>query len=356
MFKAVAAAATSSLLSSTGTTTCAFSDTMSSFKTIKEICRKPPSHWVGDGFKVFPVFANKAFTKELSPFLMFDYAAPKHFEPNNNPNKRRGVGQHPHRGFETVTIAFQGEVEHSDSQGNNGVIGPGDVQWMTAAKGIVHEEFHSTEFSKEGGIFEMCQLWVNLPKESKMSKPRYQPILKEDIPKVELMYVKPSDTSTSEATDSNTCTGTVEKAPLDDGHVNIIAGKYQQVKGAAETFTPINMWDVSIMNTKRVYELELGEGHNTLVFVRRGSVTVGSSSTSKDNATLNLADVAIMNQSGTKLRLQAQDKDTAVLILSGEPIDEPIAARGPFVMNTQKELYEAMEDYHYGRNGFEGVH
>merc|ERR1712232_242598 len=240
--------------------------------------------------------------------------------------------------------------------GNNGVIGPGDVQWMTAAKGIVHEEFHSTEFSKEGGIFEMCQLWVNLPKQSKMSKPRYQPILKEDIPKVELMYVKPSDTSTAEATDSNTCTGTVEKAPLDDGHVNVIAGKYQQVKGAAETFTPINMWDLSIMNTKRVYELELGEGHNTLVFVRRGSVTVGSSSTSKDNATLNLADVAIMNQGGTKLRLQAQDKDTAVLILSGEPIDEPIAARGPFVMNAQKELYEAMEDYHYGRNGFEGVH
>lgn len=344
-----------SLLPSAATT---FIDSnMSSFKTIKYISAKPPSHWVGDGFKVFPVFSDKAFTAELSPFLMFDYAAPKKFEPNPNPHKRRGVGQHPHRGFETVTIAFQGEVEHSDSQGNNGVIGPGDVQWMTAAKGIVHEEFHSTNFSKKGGIFEMCQLWVNLPKKSKMSPPKYQPILKDDIPKVELMSVNPA--SGGEDKDNNSCVvgSTVEKAPLEDGHVNVIAGTYQQVKGAATTFTPVNMWDINILNTQHLFEFELEEGHNTLVFVRRGAVTVsGSVDSSNDEARLNLADVAVMNKEGTKLRLQAKEKDTAVLILSGEPIDEPIAARGPFVMNTYEELNDAMKDYRYGRNGFEGVH
>merc|ERR1719487_2895421 len=153
-------------------------------KTVKEVLKRPRAHWVGDGFNVFPVFADKAFTSELSPFLMFDYAAPKEF-PANNPRKL-GVGQHPHRGFETITIAFQGEVEHGDSVGNRGVIGPGDVQWMTAASGIVHEEFHSRELASRGGILEMCQLWVNLPAKHKMDPPKYQPILKEQIPEVAL--------------------------------------------------------------------------------------------------------------------------------------------------------------------------
>ena len=156
---------------------------MSTSKTIKEIFRKPSNHWVGNGFNVIPVFADRAFTKEISPFLMFDYAAPKQFPPTS---KRLGVGQHPHRGFETVTLAFQGEVEHADSQGNTGVIGPGDVQWMTAARGIVHEEFHSKQFAKNGGTFEMCQIWVNLPAQQKMIEPRYQPILDTDIPKAPL--------------------------------------------------------------------------------------------------------------------------------------------------------------------------
>lgn len=303
-------------------------------KSIKEICRKPPSHWVGDGFKVFPVFANKAFTSELSPFLMFDYAAPKSFPPNTT-GKRRGVGKHPHRGFETVTIAFQGEVEHADSVGNRGVIGAGDVQWMTAARGIVHEEFHSTEFSKSGGMFEMCQLWVNLPKESKMVEPRYQPILNQDIPKVELLKVE--DAKNKE------CTNTV--APIEEGYVRIIAGEYRDIKGPAKTFTPINLWDIFLAKKESKYEFDIAAGHMLLVFVRRGSLQV-------QGELLKLADVAIMNEEGTKLTLMAMEDDTSVLILSGEPIDEPIAARGPFVMNNDEELSQAWMDYRYAQNGF----
>ena len=164
--------------------------TQQKYKEIREILGAPPRHWVGNGFHVFPVFHNKAFTKELSPWLMFDYAAPKQFEPSY---ERRGVGQHPHRGFETITIAWQGEVEHGDSVGNRDVIGPGDVQWMTAARGIIHEEFHSTDFQQTGGTFEMAQLWLNLPKKDKMKKPRYQPILAKQIPVVPLKCADDAD-------------------------------------------------------------------------------------------------------------------------------------------------------------------
>lgn len=302
-------------------------------KTIKEICRKPPAHWVGDGFHVFPVFANKAFTSELSPFLMFDYAAPERFPPTRRP---KGVGQHPHRGFETVTVAFQGEVEHADSQGNRGVIGPGDVQWMTAARGIVHQEFHSTEFSKVGGMFEMCQLWVNLPAEKKMSKPRYQPIVSDDIPKEALR---------SESCDAGETSGGGGSSLEEDGHARIIAGNYYGAKGPAKTFTDVNMWVVSLLNERKAFVFDIPETHNTIVFVRRGKVDV-------QGKELGLADVAIMKREGTMLTLQAKERDTSVLILSGEPIDEPIAARGPFVMNTQQELSEAMRDYQMRRNGF----
>lgn len=309
------------------------SSTMSR-KIIKEICRKPPAHWVGDGFNVFPVFADKAFTSELSPFLMFDYAAPKHFSPTR---QQKGVGQHPHRGFETVTVAFQGEVEHADSQGNRDVIGPGDVQWMTAARGIVHQEFHSTEFSKSGGIFEMCQLWVNLPAKHKMGKPRYQPILSSNIPKRGLMSDS-CDASKTGGNDSDT-------SQLKNGHARIIAGSYYGTKGAAKTFTEVNMWDISLLNTRKEFIFDIPASHNTIVFVRRGKVDV-------QGRELGLADVAIMKREGTKLTLQAKEENTSVLILSGEPIDEPIAARGPFVMNTQQELSNAIRDYQMGRNGF----
>jgi hypothetical protein len=291
------------------------------------------------------VFSNKAFTNELSPFLMFDYAAPKEFPPTTS-RKQRGVGQHPHRGFETVTIAFQGEVEHADSAGNRGIIGPGDVQWMTAARGIVHEEFHAKEWSKNGGIFEMCQLWVNLPSKFKMTKPKYQPILNNDIPKAELLPVAVKDDNNQ---DEKVCS-TESSIPFENGFVRIIAGEFQNVKGPANTFTPINMWDVCILNQKLTFEFTIPEGHTTLVFVRRGKIKVRGDG--GNDAVLNLADMVIMSESGSSLRLQSQEEDTSVLILTGEPIDEPIAARGPFVMNTNQELMEAFTDYQNGRNGF----
>ncbi len=283
------------------------------------------------------VFANKAFTSELSPFLMFDYAAPKEFPPSKDARHRRGVGQHPHRGFETVTIAFQGEVEHADSAGNTGVIGPGDVQWMTAARGIIHEEFHSTEFTKNGGIFEMCQLWVNLPKNKKMSKPRYQPILAKDIPTVPLINVGGTDNVgqvPSENDEDGVCT-------IEEGYAKIIAGEMRGVKGPAKTFTPMNLWVVALLTKQKEFELDFVDGHTTLVFVQNGAVEV-------QGKLLNQADVAIMSRGGSKLVVRATQKNTSLLILSGEPIDEPIAARGPFVMNTQAELRQAMTDYQRG--------
>jgi len=293
-------------------------------KTVCEIARKPPAHWVGDGFHVYPVFADKAFTSELSPFLMFDYAAPKDFPPNPTVS-RRGVGSHPHRGFETVTLAFQGEVEHGDNKGNSGVIGPGDCQWMTAGRGIVHEEFHSSTFAAKGGTFEFCQLWVNLPASDKMGKPRYQSILDGQIPRLPLRAA-----------------GTAEVSSLDAGYARIIAGSLHGTKGAAKTHTPVNLWDVALLDTTNEYEFDIDEGHNLVVFVRSGGVEIGGE-------VLGQADVAIMNRGGTRLVVKTTQKDTRLLVLSGEPIDEPIAARGPFVMNTQAELADAARDYRMGR-------
>ena len=300
-----------------------------SSKTVKQVLRKPNKHWVGDGFHVIPVFADKAFTQALSPFLMFDYAAPKKFEPTE---QRRGVGQHPHRGFETVTIAFEGEVEHADSKGNTGVIGSGDVQWMSAARGIVHEEYHSRNFAKRGGFFEMCQIWVNLPASKKMNEPRYQPILDKQIPKVQLVSRAEGDESKSED-------------PLAEGYVRVIAGEFGNVKGPAETQSPINMWDVKLVSTGKRFDFDISDGHNTVVFVRKGSISV-------QDAKLNEQDVAIITMDGSTISITAETEDSLVLILSGEPFDEPIAARGPFVMNTQTELREAMSDFQMGRNGF----
>ena len=198
-------------------------------KTVKTILRKPSPHWVGDGFHVYPVFANKAFTEELSPFLMFDYGKPKYFPPTT---KKLGVGKHPHRGFETVTIAFQGEVEHGDSKGNRGIIGHGDVQWMTAARGIIHEEFHSRKFAKNGGVLEMCQLWVNLPKKYKLTTPRYQPILSEKIPSSPLYLYGGDDNCINE---SNACdfdsgnNNNSNSCLASSGYVRVIAGKFKDI-------------------------------------------------------------------------------------------------------------------------------
>merc|ERR1719203_2583033 len=252
---------------------------------------------------------------------MFDYAAPRKFEPTC---QRLGVGQHPHRGFETVTIAFQGEVEHGDSVGNSGVIGPGDVQWMTAGRGIVHEEYHSENFAKTGGVFEMCQLWVNLPKKFKMTEPRYQSILNEDIPQVPLV---------------------AEDTAMEYGYVRIIAGSYMGASGPAKTFTDMNLWDILLTTKGWTKEIFLPAGHTTLIFVRRGSVNVGVKGHVGPQGMVRL------EAAGSLTRLEAEEDNTQLLLLGGEPIDEPIAAAGPFVMNTQAELAQARQDYHSGRLG-----
>jgi hypothetical protein len=271
------------------------------------------SHWVGDGFNVRPVFAHLAFTPDISPFLMFDYAAPRDFAATD---EKRGVGPHPHRGFETVTIAFQGEVEHGDSVGNRGVIGPGDVQWMTAASGIIHEEFLSRDFLKRGGVLEMVQLWVNLPARDKMIAPKYQPILSRDIP--------------------------VAKLPDNSGTLRVIAGNYAGIQGAASTFSPVNLWDVKLVAGKTVV-LEVPEGHNSMVFVREGKLAL-------ESAVIGAADLVLFEKDGTHIQLQAQE-DTSLLLMGGEPIAEPVVASGPFVMNTEQEIRLAIMDYQSGRMG-----
>jgi len=284
---------------------------------------------VGNGFNVFPVFSSLAFSKELSPWLMFDYAAPKEFAPTT---QRLGVGKHPHRGFETVTLAFQGGVEHADSAGNTDVIGPGDVQWMTAGRGIIHEEYHARAFAKSGGTFEMCQLWVNLPKADKMHAPRYQPILDADIPVVPLRQ--------EECAAAATGSGGAE--------ARVIAGELHGVRGPAMTFSPVELWDIKIATAGLATVLSVPEGHNCIVFVRRGAISVGAAGQERS---VGPQCVALMQRSGTDIRIVASVDGTQVLLLGGEPLDEPIVAQGPFVMNTRLEIEQAIADYSAGRMG-----
>merc|ERR1711871_105430 len=300
----------------------------SAMKGVKAILPRPSPHWVGDGFHVFPVFADRAFTEELSPFLMFDYAAPRKF-PANNPS-RLGVGQHPHRGFETITIAFQGEVEHADSIGNRGVIKSGDVQWMTAGRGIVHEEFHSQEFAKAGGNLEMCQLWLNLPAEHKMTRPNYQSILHKDIPTSPLYLHAPDK-----------CGAPVDLAA---GGVRVIAGTFMGVKGPASTFTQVDMWDISIENIDIEYEFETVEANNVIIFVRQGSITVQGEPCGPQG-------VALMKRDGHRVVIVAKEPNTQVLLLAGAPLNEPISAQGPFVMNSAQEIRQANVDFRSGNFG-----
>jgi quercetin 2,3-dioxygenase len=270
------------------------------------------NHWVGDGFPVRNLFPSNGV--EVDPFLMLDYAGPSRFEPAKKP---RGVGEHPHRGFETVTIAYQGSVGHRDSAGNSGVVYPGDVQWMTAASGVVHEELHEEEFTKNGGTFEMVQLWVNLPKSQKMSKPRYQGITKAQIPVIELPG---------------------------GGHARVIAGELLGRLGPAKTFTPVNLFDVILKAGER-FELPLPDGHNAAVVLRKGDVLINGTDTLSGEAL-----IAPLSEEGDAVTLEAK-ADTQLLILSGEPIAEPVASYGPFVMNTREELAQAVEDYRAGRMG-----
>ena len=266
---------------------------------------------MGDGFPVRSLFSYNQLGAAISPFLLLDYAGPHVFEPTD---QRRGVGEHPHRGFETVTIVYDGEVEHRDSAGNGGIIGPGDVQWMTAAGGIIHEEYHSPGFAKSGGPFRMVQLWVNLPAKDKMAPGAYQGITADTIPTVEL--------------------------PDGAGRARIIAGAYQGVSGPARSFTPINVWDVQLARDADV-TLDLPEGHTAMLVVLGGHVTVGGE-------TAGAAEMLLLSREGGQVALHA-DGDATLLVLTGEPIDEPIAGYGPFVMNSREEIVQAVDDFNNGR-------
>lgn len=272
-------------------------------------------HWVGDGFPVRTVFSYNDIAKEISPFLMLDYAGPAEFAPTPH---RRGVGTHPHRGFETVTIVYDGQVEHRDSAGGGGVIGAGDVQWMTAASGLVHQEYHGKEFAKNGGRFEMVQLWVNLPKKFKMTSPRYQGITSSQIPVVSFEN--------------------------GGGHLRVIAGQYADVQGPTQTFSPINMWDLRLKAGTKI-DLKVPAGHTSTLFVLSGQVTVSESHKLSD------AELAVFEQNGDTISLFANE-DTKLLYLGGEPLNEPVVGYGPFVMNTQAEIMQAMQDYEAGKMGF----
>lgn len=276
------------------------------------ILTNPARHWVGDGFPVRSLFSYHGDTGVISPFLLFDYAGPWNFEPNDGPP--RGVGQHPHRGFETVTIVYDGEVSHRDSAGNGGIIGSGEVQWMTAASGIVHEEFHSPGYSRTGGPFRMVQLWVNLPAQDKSAPPGYQAITREMIPTIS----------------------------FDGGMARIIAGDFDGTRGPARTFTPINLWDLRLEADARV-AVPLPEGHNSLVAVLSGHVTV-------DGRHVEQAEIARLSTAGAGAEITANG-DSMLLILSGEPIDEPVVGYGPFVMNTEAEIRAAIDDFNSGRLG-----
>jgi redox-sensitive bicupin YhaK (pirin superfamily) len=283
-------------------------------KTILGVYSAPRPHWVGDGFPVRSLFTYDNLGKHISPFLLLDYAGPMNFEPAQKP---RGVGEHPHRGFETVTIVYEGEVEHRDSTGAGGKIGPGDVQWMTAASGILHEEFHSHEFTRTGGTLEMVQLWVNLPARDKMAAPGYQTLLNADIPVVAL--------------------------PSDAGKVRVIAGEYAGHHGPARTFTPIDTWDVRL-NQGHSAEFTVAQGRTLSLIVLRGTVLVNGGQVIRE------AQMALFDRAGDTISVEA-NSDSVLLLLAGEPIDEPIVGYGPFVMNTEEEIQKAVADFNSGRFG-----
>ncbi|MBA4227537.1 MAG: quercetin 2,3-dioxygenase [Hyphomonas sp.] len=269
-------------------------------------------HWVGDGFPVRSLFSYHSLGEHASPFLLLDYGGPYVFAPTM---QRRGVGQHPHRGFETVTIVYDGEVEHRDSAGNGGVIGPGDVQWMTAAGGIIHEEYHSPSFAKTGGPFKMVQLWVNLPSRDKMAPAGYQGIVSSDIPVVDL--------------------------PGHMARARIIAGELYGARGPARTFTPVNVWDVRL-DRDAEFSLPLPESHTSMLVVLNGHITVNGSQQAGE------AEVLLLRREGTDVKIHA-DGDTTLLVLTGEPLGEPIVGHGPFVMNTEAEIHQAIDDFNNGR-------
>ncbi|AOE83998.1 pirin family protein [Pseudomonas sp. TCU-HL1] len=283
-------------------------------KKIRGIYTSPRPHWVGDGFPVRSLFSYDSLGKHISPFLLLDYAGPAEFAPAERP---RGVGQHPHRGFETVTIVYQGELEHRDSTGAGGLIGPGDVQWMTAASGILHEEFHSAAFTRSGGTLEMVQLWVNLPARDKLAAPGYQTILEADIPNLPL--------------------------PEQAGSLRLIAGEFDGKHGPARTFTEMDVWDIRL-NPGKPVSLDFRPGRNTALVVLRGTLLVNGEDLVREGQ------LALFESDSDELLLEANDQ-ALVLLLSGEPIDEPVVGYGPFVMNSETEIREAIQDFQSGRFG-----
>ena len=283
-------------------------------KWIEKIVAPREKHWVGDGFHVSTIFSMHSEDPEsISPFLMMDHAAPKYFPPTQ---KKRGVGEHPHRGFETVTFAIKGEVEHRDSGGGGGKITTGGIQWMTAGSGVVHDEFHSHEFSQKGGDFEMIQLWVNLPSKFKMTPPRYQSFEKGDFPIIDYGNHGMS--------------------------VKVIAGTFGTVTSPVKTFSPINMYELNGPSSSQL-EITLPVGSNTLVFQLSGKSSIADQQIEKGN-------LAILSKSGNSFNLQLLE-ESKVMILSGEPLGEPVAAYGPFVMSTRQELMEAFKDFQAGKMG-----
>lgn len=286
-------------------------------RNVKQIYRAISQHWVGDGFLVQPLFSHMGDDRGTNPFLMLDYAAPYEFSANEA-RSPRGVGQHPHKGFETVTIAYHGEVAHRDSSGGGGIIYEGDVQWMTAGSGIIHEEFHSENFSKKGGLFEMVQLWVNLPAKDKNTPPRYQHLAKAAIPVVEF--------------------------PDEAGRLRLIAGEYKGEKGAADTFTEMNVWDI-VLNAGKKAVLEIPETHTLSMVVLRGNVTLNG----KEQA--DAGQLVGFEKSGGNVHIEAGSEEVKILLLSGVPIDEPVVGYGPFVMNTAEEIRQAISDFKSGKFG-----
>ncbi len=267
-------------------------------------------HWVGDGFPVRSLFSHATLGEDASPFLLLDYAGPLHFPPAEKP---RGVGTHPHRGFETVTIVYQGEVDHRDSAGHGGRIGPGDVQWMTAASGVLHDEFHSPAFTRAGGVLEMVQLWVNLPAHAKMGAPAYQTLQDATIPHVAL---------------------------AGGGTLRVIAGLYGGQVGPARTASTLNVWDVRLAAGVPV-NLDLPAGHSAMVVVLHGPATVAG-------ARVEEAQLALLDRDGGAVAVQAE-RDATLLVLTGVPLGEPVVMHGPFVMNTREEVRKAFADYEAGR-------
>jgi len=283
-------------------------------RTIATTLSPPRPHWVGNGFPVRTLLSYDSLGSRISPFLLLDYAAPTEFRPSAG---RRGVGAHPHRGFETVTLAYQGEVAHRDSTGAGGLIGPGDVQWMTAGAGIVHEEFQSERFTRAGGTLQMVQLWVNLPAKDKSAPAGYQSLAAADIPEVAL--------------------------PDGAGRLRVIAGEFDGRRGPARTFSPIDLWDLRLAPGKTV-DLPLRAGHQVAIAVLAGTVMIA------DGDPLREGQVALLGDDGASVRIESNN-DALLLVLSGEPIDEPVVGHGPFVMNTAAEIDQAIDDYQQGRFG-----